>query len=578
MNDFTFRLGILTAAVVLGIVGMAAHAADAPPNVVVILIDDSGYSDLGCYGSEVPTPNINALADSGLRFTQFYNTARCSPTRASLMTGLYPHQAGLGFLESLVVPGSKGTQGHLRDDCVTMAEVLGDAGYLTIMTGKWHMGQNRGTPPWARGFQRSLSSAIGETYFPNQRQQRENGLTINGKRVDLSDPVLGKKWYGTDLLTDWGLKFIDEAIAAKKPFFYYLPYCATHFPLQVPQEDIAKFRGKYLRDWDKIREERHARQIELALVDAKWEMSPRPKDVFDWNNLSDEEKDRFDHIMAIYSAMMSRIDRSVGTLVDGLKKRGVLDNTLILIMADNGGNAESGPRGRLEGQRPGGPGSTVFLGQCWATVANTPFRRYKHFTHEGGISSPLVVHWPKGIAAERHGKLVMDPAHVIDVMPTVLELSGANYPKEFQGHAIPPMEGVSLLPAFAGQPLERKEPIFFAHEGNRAVRSGKWKAVMKFKGPWELYDMEADRTEQHNLIDKEPEVAKKLIAQWEAWAKRADVDPWQGEARTDWGEEIKKPAAKKVAQAKKAVQRKRRQAQNAGRNAIKEGAQVPRET
>jgi arylsulfatase len=212
-----------------------------------------------------------------------------------------------------------------------------------------------------------------------------------------------------------------------------------------------------------------------------------------------------------------------------------------VILADNGGNAESGPRGRLEGDSPGGPQSTVFLGQCWATLANTPFRRYKHFTHEGGVSTPLVVHWPTVIPPERNGELERQPGHLIDLMPTLVEVTGAEYPKQYKGHEIQPMEGVSLLPALAGRPLNRKQPIFFAHEGNRAVREGKWKLVMKYKGPWELYDIEADRTEQNDLIHEEPDIAKSLIARWEAWAKRADVDDWTGPARQDSGEEVKQP-------------------------------------
>jgi arylsulfatase len=513
-----------------------AFGAESRPNVIVILVDDLGFSDFGCYGSEIPTPNIDALAAGGVRFTQFYNTARCSPTRASLITGLYPHQAGLGHLDSTVHEGSKGTTGKLRTDCVTIGEVLGEAGYFTIMTGKWHMGGYRGTPPWSRGFQRSLSSKIGEVYFPDQKQRREDGLDINGKRVDHDDPILGENWYGPDLITEWGLKFVDEAQAAGRPFFWYLAHSSVHFPLQAPQEDIDRYRGKYLVGWDKLREARHRRQIEMGLVDAKWPLTPRPPDVPAWDTRTDKAKDRFDHIMAIYAAMIDRLDRSIGTLVSELKERGMDENTLIVLLSDNGGNAESGPRGRLEGDQPGGPQSTVFLGQNWATLANTPFRRYKHFTHEGGISTPFIVHWPAGIPSERNGKLEHQPAHLIDVMATVVEATGATYPAEFNGNTIQPMEGVSLLPAFAGEPLQRKGPIFFEHEGNRAVRAGKWKLVLKHRGPWELYDMEADRTERHNLVDEEQKIAQDLIAKWEAWAKRADVGPWPGPARADWGD------------------------------------------
>ena len=518
--------------------------AETRPNIIVILIDDMGWSDLGCYGGEVPTPNIDALANGGVRFTQFYNTARCSPTRASLMTGLYPHQAGMGFLDNLVRPGSVGTQGRLRDDCVTMGEVLGDAGYFTIMTGKWHMGQQHGTPPWKRGFHRHLNSASGELYFKNQRGKTNTKLFLNGVAKDWNDPMFGDDWYGPDLITEWGHKFIDEAAAKKKPFFFYLAHSAVHFPLMVPPKDVARYRGKYLVGWEKLREERHARQIEMGLVDPKWPLSPLPPDVPKWDSLSDEDKDYFDQIMSVYAAMIDRLDQSVGTLVKGLKERGELDNTIIMLLADNGGNAERGPRGVLKGKNPGGRGSTVFLGQNWATLANTPFRRYKHFTHEGGISTPLIVHWPAGIPSERNGKLEIQPGHLVDIMATAVEVTGAQYPAERGGHEIQPMEGVSLVPALSGEPLVRTVPIYWEHEGNRAIRHGKWKLVMKFMGPWELYDIEADRTEQSDLIEEEPELAKELIAEWEAWAKRADVDQWVGEERKDSGEPVQKKPQK----------------------------------
>ena len=332
------------------------------PNIVVILIDDMGFSDLDCYGGEVPTPNINKLAGEGVRFTQFYNTARCSPSRAALLTGLYPHQAGMGFLDNMVVPGSKGTQGRLRDDCVTMAEVLGDAGYFTFMTGKWHLGQMHGTPPWKRGFQRSLNAPVGELYFPNQQQRRQDGINLNGERHELDDPMFGKDWYGPDLITEWGLKFIDEAIAEKKPFFHYLPHCATHFPLQVPKEDIARYRGKYMVGWDKLREERHKRQIEMGLVDPKWPLTPLPPDVPEWDTLSDERQ----RPLRPHHGDLRRHDRPPRQERRHAGRRPQEARRArqhgIMFMCDNGGNAEAGPRGRLEGDDPGGPKSTVFLG------------------------------------------------------------------------------------------------------------------------------------------------------------------------------------------------------------------------
>lgn len=461
------------------------------------------------------------------------------------MTGLYPHQAGLGFLDSLVRPGSIGTQGRLRDDCVTMAEVLGDAGYFTIMTGKWHMGHNRGTPPMKRGFQRTLNSAVGELYFRNQRGKKNTKLFLNGEGKPWNDPMFGDDWYGTDLITDWGIKFIDEALAEQKPFFFYLAHSAVHFPLMVPPKDVKRHRGKYLVGWDRLREERHKRQIEMGLVDAHWPLSPLPPDVPPWDTLSEEEKNHFDHIMAVYAAMIDRLDQSVGRLVSELKERNQLDNTIIMLLSDNGGNAESGPRGILEGKNPGGRKSNVFLGQCWATLANTPLRRYKHFTHEGGISTPLIVHWPAGIAKDRNGQLVREPVHLIDIMATAVDVTGAGYPTARNGQQVQPREGVSLVPAFRGEPLDRRAPIFWEHEGNRAIRKDKWKLVMKFKGPWELYDIEADRTEQHDLVEQEPELVKDLIAEWEAWAARSDVDQWEGAKRTDWGGEIKEPEKEK---------------------------------
>ena len=258
-----------------------AENQTAKPNVVIVLVDDMGWADIGCYGSEIPTPHIDALASEGVRFTQFYNTARCSPTRASLMTGLYPHQAGMGHLDNEVHPGTKGTQGRLRDDCVTLAEVLNDAGYFTAMTGKWHLGQQHGTTPWGRGFKRSLNSPAGGIYFPQQKNRPE--LFLNGEKHRKDDPMFGDSWYSVGLWTDWGIKFADEAIDAKQPFFLYIAQCAPHFPLMAPKKTIEKYRGKYKAGWDKLREARHARQIEMGLVDPKWPLSPRPEEVSAWD-------------------------------------------------------------------------------------------------------------------------------------------------------------------------------------------------------------------------------------------------------------------------------------------------------
>lgn len=532
---------------------LAAAASPSPegkpgrPNVLVILVDDMGFSDLGCYGSEIPTPNLDALAAGGVRFTQFYNTARCSTTRASLMTGLYPHQAGMGYLDGLKLPESNGTHARLHDRCVTMAEVLGSAGYHTSIVGKWHLGQQNGTPPWERGFQRTATTQFGELYFPKERSKEAcKWVYLDGRKVAADSPEVGNgEWYSTFMFTDWALKFLDDAKASGKPFFQYFAHGAPHFPLKAPAEVIAKYRGNYKIGWDKLREERHRRQIELGIVDARWPLSPRPPDVPAWDSLSPEDQDRYDHMMAIYAAMIDCIDQSVGRMIAGLKERGMLENTLIFFLSDNGGNAEGGPRGITQGADLGGPDSNVFLGMTWATLNNTPFRRYKHFTHEGGISSPLIVHWPAGIDAARNQKLDHQPAHLIDLMATTCDVTGAVYPSEFKGRRILPMEGISLMPAVRGEPLHRVKPIFWMHEGNRALRTGPWKLVKKFKGPWELYNIDEDRTEQQDIIGKFPALSQHLIRQWEDWAATTYVDEWVGPVRNDWGEELRPEGSEK---------------------------------
>lgn len=497
----------------------AFAGASTKPNILIILVDDMGFSDIGCYGSEIPTPNLDRLAANGLRFTQFYNTGRCCPTRACVLTGLYPHQTGIGHMTE--DDGLPGYRGRLNDQCVTIAEVLRPAGYFTAMCGKWHVGQNHGVVPWKRGFERSINSPAGGFYFPEGKQNR---LFLNGKALADDSDELPKNWYTTDLYADYSIKFIDEAQAAKKPFFVYLAFNAPHFPLQAPAEEIARFRGKYKLGWDKLREVRHAKQKALGVVDKAWPLSPRPEAVEAWDQLSEADKDRFDNIMAIYAACVAHMDTSVGRVVAALKERGTLDNTLILFMSDNGGNAESGPRGRLEGDNPGAAYSTVFCGQSWATLENTPFRRYKHFNHEGGIASPLIVHWPAAIRAK--GELRRQPGHLVDIMATCVDVAGAKYPTEFQANAIQPMEGRSLMPAFADKPIQR-EAIYWEHEGNAAIRVDDWKLVrLGRNGPWELYNLKEDRTELRDLATKEPDRAKELAAKWDAWAERTHVKPY----------------------------------------------------
>jgi arylsulfatase len=536
--------------------GVAALAAGTPaasaraakrPNIVVILVDDMGFSDIGAYGSEIPTPNIDRLAAGGLKFSQFYNAARCSPSRASLLTGTYPHQAGVGHLEAIAVPESQGVHGKLADRVVTLAEVLKGAGYFTAMAGKWHLGMTRGLGPWQRGFDRSIASPEGGVYFPNQVNARgmKPSLFIDGRKFPASAPEVGQgDWYSPDLFVDWNTKFMNEAKAQAKPFFLYLPFVSPHFPLMAPVEEIARFKGKYLAGWDAIRKARLDRQKQLGVVAPDTVLPERLPNTYNWDKLPPEARDRFDTLMAIYAAVIARMDRAVGTLVQRLRDAGELDNTLILFMSDNGGNAESGPDGRTLGSgAPGGPNSTVFAGMEWATLQNTPFQYFKHYTEEGGISTPLIAHWPRGIEPRLNGTWNRTPAHLIDIMPTVAQIVGAAYPKVNKGHQIVPMQGVSLQPAFAGRPVVRGKPIFFEHEGNRAVRDGKWKLVARFNQPWQLFDIEADRTELHDLAAAQPERTAAMAAQWDAWARASYVDPWSDandvylnrRARRNWG-------------------------------------------
>jgi arylsulfatase len=497
---------------ILLVLACSLAAAAERPNLIVILVDDMGFSDIGCYGSEIPTPHLDALAAGGLRFTQFYNTARCCPTRASLLTGLYAHQTGVGGMTD--DEGVAGYRGRLNGQCRTIAELLTPAGYFTAMSGKWHVGQEHGVTPKSRGFTRSLNAVAGGFYFAGGKR---TNLFLDGERLAVDDARLPQDWYSTDLWTTFGLRFIDEAIAAKKPFYLHLCYNAPHFPLQARAEDIARFRGMYRAGWDALRAKRHAKQLGLGIVDAAWTPATRPEEIAAWESLSAAEQDRFDHLMATYAATVSSMDRAVGDLVAGLRQRGVLDDTVILFLSDNGGNAEGGIKGKTAGD-PTRADSDWFCGESWAFLENTPFRRYKHFTHEGGIATPLIVHWPAGIQAK--GEVRKQPGHVIDIVPTCLELAQATTAAPI------PLAGRSLVPAFTDQPIARNA-LFWEHEGNAAVRVGDMKLVRAGRGgKWQLYDLARDRTEQHDLADTRPEEVKALAETWRAWAEQTQVLPY----------------------------------------------------
>lgn len=509
------RLALLVVLLSVPSVGFSADR----PNIVVILVDDMGFSDIGCYGSEIPTPHLDGLAANGLKFTQFYNTGRCCPTRASLLTGLYSHQTGVGHMTGdYKLPGYRGA---LNDRCVTFGDVARSAGYLSAMTGKWHVGHREKKHfPRARGFDRFYGIPEGGGFYFQVKDGRT--IVLNDDVLASPENPLPDGWYSTDAWVDAGLKFVDEAIQAEKPFLWYIAHNAPHFPLQAPAEDIDKFRGKYQAGWGSVSKRRYDRQMELGLIKPEWKKSKRPKGVANWSKLSDDDKRRYDDLMAAYAACVHHMDQSVGVLIDGLKSRGQFDNTVIMFMSDNGGSAEGGARGKLTGD-PTTADSDWFAGKSWAWVQDTPFRKFKHYNHEGGIATPLIIHWPNGLQA--NGEWRRQPAHVIDIMPTICELTGATYPVRHNDHPVHPMEGKSLVPAFAGKEIER-DAIYWEHEGNAAIRVGDWKLVRSWVDEeWELYNLKTDRTEQNNVAAAHPTTVAGLTRRWHEWAKRCNVKP-----------------------------------------------------
>jgi len=485
----------------------AQDPAPSRPNIVILLADDMGYSDIGCYGSEIATPNLDRLAAGGLRFTQFYNTARCCPTRAALLTGLYSHQAGVGHM--VENKGAPGYQGFLNDRCVTFAEALRPAGYFTTMAGKWHVGDKRPHWPVDRGFDRYYGLiGGGSNYF---KIDSPNGLALDAERI----PTTGDDFYMTDAFTDHAVQFLGEAKEKKKPFLLYTAFTSPHWPLHARPEDIAKYRGKYVEGWDALRAKRHRRMIELGIVDAKWPITPRDRTAPSWEEAKD--KDDLDLRMAVYAAQIDRMDQNIGRILAKLREIGAEENTLVLFLSDNGGCAEEIHRGK-PGAVVGTKESYESYGLPWANASNTPFRLFKHWVHEGGISTPLIASWPGVI---QKGGITHEPGHLIDMMATCVDLAKADYPKDKT-----PLEGLSLAPLLRTGKWPGHDAIFWEHEGNRAIRQGKWKLVARHKGEWELYDLEADRTEMKNLADANPERVKELAAKHDAWSAKVGVVPW----------------------------------------------------
>ena len=509
---------LLLTALLGATVGAEPAKPAARPDIVLIMADDLGFSDLGCYGSEIATPNLDRLAGGGLRFSQFYNAGRCCPTRAALLTGLYSHQAGVGHM--LSNRGAPGYQGNLNDRCVTIAEALKQAGYTTLMSGKWHVANRQDTWPNQRGFDRYYGTPSGGgVYFKDNFTTRPGVFfTLNDKKIDVP-----ADWYVTDALADQAIRFVNEA-PADRPFFLYLAHLAPHWPLQAKKTDIDKYRGRYDSGWDVIRTQRHERLAKTGLLPADTKLSDRSVEAPAWNTLAADKRADLSLRMAVYAAQIDCLDQTVGRAVEALKKKGRYENTLIVFLSDNGSSAEEVAQTGIAGRGVDEPGSYFSAGLPWANAANTPFRKYKMWTHEGGVATPLIAHWPAGIA--KPGRIVREPGHVIDLMPTFLEVAGAAYPKTTRGAAAAPLEGVSLRPAFAAEPVRRSAPLFWEHEGNRAVRKDQWKLVAPHQGAWELYDLETDRTERNNVAAKHPEKVKELTALFEQWARRSGVLPW----------------------------------------------------
>lgn len=548
----------------------ANDSRESRPNIVLIMADDMGFSDLGSYGGEIATPTLDALAENGLRYRTFYNQARCMPTRAALLTGRYPHQTGLGEMGGDRGEENPGYRGNINHESVTLAEVLRLNGYRTYMTGKWHLTnrdradekvENKFNWPLQRGFDRYFGTITGAGSFYGPHTLTRGNTNIDGPVAlpwapwaippESELPVRDDgNFYYTDAINETSAQFIREHQEQHEdePFFLYVAHTAPHWPLHAPEEDIERYLETYRQGWDVVRQNRYERMLALGLIDPAWALSERPANLPAWADLTLEQmpeqvrdaveaqsldvREELARRMAVHAAMVDRMDRGIADIVEALRETGRFDNTLILFLADNGAAEEWGtygfgwPRLRETGATTGSPQSYASIGAAWAHVSNAPFRLYKTFNHEGGTATPFIAHWPAGFDAR--GEWRDHTGHIIDVMPTVLEVTGSVYPEQYGGHQIEPYEGVSLAPSFQDGSLQRAGVLFFEHLGRRAVRAGQWKLVTREtgrNGRWELYDLEADRVESTDLAGKYPERVAALAEQWQAWAERAKVLP-----------------------------------------------------
>ena len=522
------------------------------PNIILILADDMGYSDLVCYGSEIRTPNIDSLAEDGIIFSQMYNSARCCPSRAALLTGLNPHQAGIGHMVStfgIQSPLHTGPyQGYLNKNCATIAEVLRISGYSTYMSGKWHVGGGydlinekswsagaEGNPiPTQRGFDEFFGIVAGAANYFHPRT-----LMKNDTFIDINED----SFYLTDAISDQAVSMINNASQKDNPFFMHIAYTAPHWPLHALEEDIAKYEGTYKQGWDSLRANRHEELKGKKILDTQWDISPRNSSSQAWKTSTDKTWE--DLRMAVYAAMIDRMDQGIGKILKKLRELNIEDNTILMFLSDNGGCAEflaedsnrpspsqySSPTrdgrsinvGNRKDLRPGPDDTFMSYDLSWANASNSPFRLFKRWTHEGGISTPFIISWPNKI---KRAQITHSPTHIIDIATTIYEITGANYPDEMYGQEIKPLEGESFYGAFENEKWQRKSPIFWEHEGSRAVREGEWKLVCEVGSNWEIYNMSEDRTELTNLLNEEVDRVHRMKAQYRKWSDRCEVLEW----------------------------------------------------
>lgn len=545
-------------AFLLALFNSACSHADRP-NVVILFADDLGYSDIGCFGGEIETPNLDQLAMNGIRCTQFYNTGRCCPSRASLLTGLYPHQAGVGLMVYRNYPG-QGYRGHLNDRCVTFGNVLESADYQTYMVGKWHAGHKPDTRPERRGFDHFTGIYLHiDSYWKVLKScdiYRDGQMMIEAQENPINPYRPNEEFYTTDFFTDAACDYIDQATTdQQEPFLLHVCYNTPHFPLEAPDDLIEKYRGRYLQGWDKLREEKLDRMQEMGLL-RDGQKLPRGrqheevkvdglpfKDLVDrdylpkWDTLSPSEQEELDFRRAIYAAQVDRMDQGIGQIVERLREQGVLENTVIMFFSDNGCSGELDLYGMnwpeykranyREWRKKGG--WSISQGQCWAHYSNTPLRKYKQYVHEGGIASPFLVHWPAGITDA--GRIVDEQMfHLIDVMPTLCDLCDATYPDEHNGKPVKSAPGISMAPYWKGNvsnPPERT--LYWQHLNHSAIRRGGWKLVTlndRKQDGWELYDFTKDRSETENMLHVHARLAAELRKDWQRWAERSNVLPY----------------------------------------------------